>query len=106
MGTDTDNNTIQGSGPASFWIHGALHHLMGSLIPPDGLQPSYTQLYIYGPKEATNRCVQCNPQLNDAILLDLYTTFREINPYAPLNKQAYEIMRMSNCKLYMIYLLI
>ena len=87
MGTDTDNNTIQGSGPASFQIHGALHHLMGSLIPPDGLQSSYAQL-------------------NGAILLDLHTTFREINPYAPLYKQSYKIMRVSNCKLYMIYLLI
>ena len=106
MDTDIDNNTIQGSGPASFWIYSALHHLMGSLIPPDGLQPSYAQLYIYDPKEATNRHVQHNPQLNGAILLDLHTTFREINPYAPLYKQAYEIMRVSNCKLYIIYLLI
>ena len=106
VGIDTDNNTIQGSGPASFQIHGILHHLMESLIPPNGLQPSYAQLYIYDPEEATNRHVQHNPQLNDAILLDLHTTFREINPYAPLYKQAHKIMRVSNCKLYMIYLLI
>ena len=37
VGIDIDNNTIQGYRSASFWIHGALHHLMGSLIPPDGL---------------------------------------------------------------------
>lgn len=27
---------------------------MGSLIPPDGVQPSYVQLYIYDSDEATD----------------------------------------------------
>ena len=95
VGTDMENSAIQGSGPASFRIHGALHHLMGALIPPDGIQPLYAQLYIYDPEEATNRCVQRNPQLDGAILLDLHTTLREIHPYAPLYQHAYEIMRVS-----------
>jgi len=90
-----DNDAIQDSGPASFYIHDALHHLMGALIPPDGLEASYTQLYIYDPQEATDRHVQCNPQLNGAILLDLHNILREIHPYAPLYKQAYEIMSVS-----------
>ena len=68
---------------------------MGALIPPDGLQPSFAQHYIYDPEEATNRCVQGNPQLDPGILLDLHTTLRDIHPYAPLYKQAYEIMRVS-----------
>ena len=99
MGTNMDNDTIQGFGPASFRIHGALHHLMGSLIPPDGVQASYAQLYIYNPEEATNRRLQRNPQLDGAILLDLHNTFREINPYAPVYRQAYETMRVSSHKL-------
>ena len=37
MGTSMDNDAIQESGPTSFQIHGAFHHLMRSLIPPDGL---------------------------------------------------------------------
>jgi hypothetical protein len=96
------NDAIQGSGPASFRIHGALHHLAGSLMPPDELQASYAQFYIYDPQEATDRCLQYNPQLDGAILLDLHTTFREINPYAPVYKQAYEIMRVSSYKLYYV----
>ena len=95
VGSAMDNDAIQGSGPASFRIHGALHHLMGALIPPDGLEASYAQLYIYYPQEATDRHVQHNPQLNGAILLDLHNTLRERHPYAPLYKQAYEIMRVS-----------
>ena len=72
---------------------------MESLIPPDGLQASYAQLYIYDPQEATNRCLQCNPQLDGAILLDLHNTFREMNSYALVYKWAYEIMRVSSYKL-------
>lgn len=100
MGTNMDNDAIQGSGPASFRIHGALHHLMGSLIPPDGLEASYAQLYIYDPQEATDRRLQRNPQLDGAILLDLHNAFRQINPYAPVYKQAYEVMRVSSYKSY------
>ena len=95
VGVDVDNQTIQGSGPSLFCIHDTLHHLMGALIPPDGLQPSFAQLYIYDPEEATNRHVQGNPQLNPGILLDLHTILRNIHPYASLYKQAYEIMRVS-----------
>ena len=95
MDVDVDNQSIQGSGPRSFHIHGTLHHLMGALIPPDGHQPSFAQLYIYDLEEATNRCVQGNPQLDPGILLDLHTILRDIHTYAALYKQAYEIMRVS-----------
>ena len=100
MDVDVDNQAIQGSGPASFQIHGTLHYLMEALMPPDGLEPAYAQLYIYNPEEATNRCVQCNPQLDAGILLDLHTTLRDTHSYAPLYKQAYEIMRVSLESLY------
>ena len=31
FGVDVDHQTVQGSSPSSFHIHGALHHLMGSV---------------------------------------------------------------------------
>ena len=96
VGVDIDRLAVQGAGPASFRIHGSLHHLMGALLPPNDLQPSYAQLYIYDPQEATNRRVQRNPQLNPGILLDLHTTLRDVHPYAPLYRQAYEIMQVSS----------
>ena len=46
VGVEVDRQTVQGAGPASFHIHGTLHHLMGTLIPLDNHQPSYAQLYI------------------------------------------------------------
>ncbi|KAG2337894.1 hypothetical protein BDR05DRAFT_1004682, partial [Suillus weaverae] len=54
VGVNIEDRALQGSGPNAFRIHGSLHHLMGSLIPPEGIQPSYAQLYIYDPEEATN----------------------------------------------------
>ena len=55
VGADLENDAVQGAGPNAFCVHGALHHLMGALIPPDGLQPAFAQLYIYDPEEATDR---------------------------------------------------
>ena len=89
------NEGIQGAGPTSFHIHGALYHLMGALISSDNQQPSFAQLYIYDPVEATDRQIQHNHQLDGAILLDLHEMLREHHPHAPLYKQAYEIMRVS-----------
>ena len=93
LGVSVDRETVQGSGPSSFRIHGALHHLMGTLLPPDGQEPSYAQLYIYDPQEATDRRAQRNPDLSGPILLDLHTMLRDIHPYAAVYKQAYEIMQ-------------
>ena len=54
LGVEVDCYTVQGSGPAAFHIHGALYHLMGSLMPAEGRDPSYAQLYIYDPQVATD----------------------------------------------------
>ncbi|KIK21159.1 hypothetical protein PISMIDRAFT_655460 [Pisolithus microcarpus 441] len=93
VGVEVDRQTVQGAGPASFRIHGTLHHIMGALMPPQGLQPSYAQLYIYDPQEATNTHLQRNPDLQGHILLDLHTTLREHHPYAAVYQQAHAIMQ-------------
>ncbi|KAG2062573.1 hypothetical protein BDR04DRAFT_1170034 [Suillus decipiens] len=54
VGVSIEDHALQRSGPNAFRIHGSLHHLMGSLLPPEGVQPSYAQLYIYDSEEATN----------------------------------------------------
>ncbi|KAG2344603.1 hypothetical protein BDR05DRAFT_998992 [Suillus weaverae] len=74
VGVNIKDCTLQGSGPNAFRIHGSLHHLMGSLIPPEGIQPSYAQLYIYDPEEATNICATHpgNEGLDHRILRELH----------------------------------
>jgi hypothetical protein len=95
MGVNIEDCTLQGSGPNAFRIHGSLHHLMGSLIPPEGVQPSYTQLYIYDSEEATNiRATRPgNEGLDCHILRDLHDMLYQNHPYAPLYKQAYQVMQ-------------
>ncbi|KAG2029445.1 hypothetical protein BDR03DRAFT_1044674 [Suillus americanus] len=95
VGVNIDRQALQASGPDAFRIHGSLHHLMGSLIPPDGLQPSYAQLYIYDPEEATDiRATRPgNEGLDRQILRSLHDMLYRTHPYAAVYKQAYQVMR-------------
>ena len=88
-----DQTTVRGTGPSSSCIHGALHHLMGSLLPPDGQEPSYAQLYIYDAEEATRRRTNQNLGLRGDILLDLHNMLSENHCYAALYKQAHTIIQ-------------
>ncbi|KIJ06154.1 hypothetical protein PAXINDRAFT_39194, partial [Paxillus involutus ATCC 200175] len=79
LGVEVDRHTVQGSGPAAFRIHGALYHLMGSLLPPDDRDPTYAQLR--------------NPELNPGVLLALHDMMEVHHPYVNIYKQAYQVMR-------------
>jgi hypothetical protein len=46
-----------------FQIHGALCHRQGPLIPYEGSEPLYAQLYIYDPSYATQRRSERNENL-------------------------------------------
>ncbi|KIK33381.1 hypothetical protein CY34DRAFT_99690, partial [Suillus luteus UH-Slu-Lm8-n1] len=95
VGVNIEDRALQGPGPNTFRIHGSLHHLMGSLIPPDGVQPSYAQLYIYDSDEATDiRATRPgNEGLDRRILRNLHDMLYRNHLYAPLYKQAYQVMR-------------
>src|SRR5437016_7311240 len=92
MGVDIDRSILSG-GPPVFRIHGELTHLSGSLLPEDGAQPSYAQLYIYDPKEA----YQCRILRNDNLSLNTMKTLQQLiedsNRYHPLYQHAYEILQ-------------
>ncbi|KAG2073113.1 hypothetical protein BDR04DRAFT_1011474, partial [Suillus decipiens] len=95
VGVNIEDRSVQGSGPNAFRIHGSLHHLMGSLLPPEGVQPSYAQLYIYDSEEATNiRTTRPgNEGLDRQILRDLHDMLHRKHPYAAVYKQAYQVMQ-------------
>ncbi|KAG2126794.1 hypothetical protein DEU56DRAFT_742781, partial [Suillus clintonianus] len=86
VGVDLEHRALQASGPNAFRIHRSLHHLMGSLIPEAGVRPSYAQLYIYDPEEATNiRAMRPeNEGLNRHTLRLLHDMLYRKHPYAPL----------------------
>ncbi|KAG2055672.1 hypothetical protein BDR06DRAFT_845562, partial [Suillus hirtellus] len=95
VGVTIEDRALQGSGPNAFRIHGALHHLMGSLIAPQGVQPSYAQIYIYNPEQATDiRANQPgNENLDRRILRELHDMLYRSHPYVALYKQAHQVMR-------------
>ncbi|XP_021851435.2 uncharacterized protein [Spinacia oleracea] len=47
MGGQVDKTINRGRGPYVFRINGQNHHKIGSLLPPDGAHPRFTQLYVY-----------------------------------------------------------
>ncbi|XP_057790213.1 uncharacterized protein LOC131007083, partial [Salvia miltiorrhiza] len=47
MGGKIDRSLNTGKSPSMFRMHGQNYHLIGSLIPPEGSQPKFAQLYIY-----------------------------------------------------------
>ncbi|KAI9121435.1 hypothetical protein K1719_008468 [Acacia pycnantha] len=57
MGGGIDHSiNSKGGGPYSFVLSGQNHHLIGSLLPPQGNPPVYAQLYIYDTEnEVSNR---------------------------------------------------
>ena len=58
---EVDNTVLNSHGPYSFRIYGEMYHKMGSLLPWDGQQPAYAQLYIYDDQAALAACNSKNP---------------------------------------------
>jgi len=54
VGVKIDHTVTSSSGPYAFKINGELHHLFGALLPEEGQQPMYAQLYVHDPAEALN----------------------------------------------------
>ncbi|KAH9911085.1 uncharacterized protein B0H18DRAFT_893579 [Fomitopsis serialis] len=100
VAVNIDQAVLMGSGPYSFRIHGDLYHLMGSLMPQDGVSPRYAQLYIHDPAEALSSRLANNPENNNrdqavmaSVMSDIQDALMQVNPLIPLYKQAYQIIR-------------
>ncbi len=56
MGGNVDGNINDGKGPYIFRLNGQNHHKIGSLLPIDGHNPRFAQLYIFDTEnEVKNR---------------------------------------------------
>ncbi|KAF6142569.1 hypothetical protein GIB67_039533 [Kingdonia uniflora] len=58
-----DDQVIPGRGPSSFVIHRELHHRIGALLPNQGQEALYAQLYIYNPDTTLHTHQRGNPHL-------------------------------------------
>ncbi|KAF6136071.1 hypothetical protein GIB67_000475 [Kingdonia uniflora] len=57
-----DDRVILGRGASSFVIHGELHHRIGTLLPNQGQEVMYAQLYICNPGVALPSRQRRNPR--------------------------------------------
>ena len=92
---EVDNTVLNGHGPYSLRMHGEMYHKMGSLLPRDGQQLAYAQLYIYDDQAALAACNLRNPNLDPFLMGELQQMLIANNPFVPLYKQAYQIMQES-----------
>lgn len=54
MGGKIDNSINQGSAAPVFRMYGHNFHLIGSLLPPDGIKAKFAQLYIHDTENEIN----------------------------------------------------
>ena len=54
---NVDHSVNYGKGPCVFRVSGRTYHNIGSLIPPNGLTPKFSQLYMYDGQEVVSQRV-------------------------------------------------
>ncbi|KAF6171528.1 hypothetical protein GIB67_018052, partial [Kingdonia uniflora] len=81
LGVTIDDRVFLGRGPSSFVINKELHHQLGDLLPNQGQEAMYAQLYIYNPGAALYTHQRRNPRLRGG------------NLFCKLYRRAYEILK-------------
>ncbi|KAH7846751.1 hypothetical protein Vadar_017750 [Vaccinium darrowii] len=92
LGATFDDRLLPGRGPTSFTIHGELRHRVGSLLPQQGNDASYAQLYIYDPASALEVRNGRNQQLRRDVLQTIQDTLLQVNPFVEKFRQAHAIL--------------
>ncbi|GAB2302287.1 hypothetical protein Dimus_039075 [Dionaea muscipula] len=95
LGTTGVDRIITGPGPFPFTIYGELRHRTGSLLPEDGLNATYAQLYIYDLDTTLDIRMQRNPKLRQDVLLIIQNTLLQVNPFVGIYRRAFEILNQS-----------
>lgn len=58
FGGKIDHSKNRGGGPYCFSLSGQVYHSIGSLIPPVGAKPVYSQLYVYDTENEVQNRIQ------------------------------------------------
>ncbi|KAF7334120.1 ATP-dependent DNA helicase [Mycena venus] len=90
--SDDKTNNRHGPNVWVFRILGNLRHLSGALTAPDGVAPSYAQLYMCDHSVALQQRMNRNSNLCEDTMRSLQALLTAHHPYAPIYKQAYEIL--------------
>ncbi|XP_068342953.1 uncharacterized protein [Pyrus communis] len=94
MGAKVDPSINKGRGPYVFKINGQVHHLMGSLLPPESDNPKFAQLYIYDTQNEVSNRIGClnrseaSEKLDQKVVSGLIKMLDECNEVVQLFRQA------------------
>jgi hypothetical protein len=91
VGVEQDMQINNGQGPYVYRIHGALYHRIGSLLPPDGQDPVYAQLYLHDGNDALQRRMNNHNDLDRDVMRMLQDMLYQSNHFVGVYKQAYEV---------------
>ncbi|XP_074289041.1 uncharacterized protein LOC141614183 [Silene latifolia] len=102
MGGKVDNAINKGGAPYCFRLEGENHHKIGSLLPPQGKQPRFMQLYFHDTEqEHPNRVNSLNGEGKNSLQPDIVESLSQMvydhNEIAKVCKMARE--RMENLNL-------
>ena len=84
LGVKRDLSVYGPQGVYTFRIQGQLCHRIGSLLPPPGKDPAFSQIYIYDSDsmhQAQRRMSHHGDSLDIGVVLSLQNMLRECNPY-------------------------
>jgi hypothetical protein len=92
FGTNVDES-FQGQGVSNFKIHGQIYHRIGSLLPDEGQNPVFAQLYIYDTDHENRNRLHVMSNLNAEILQNLQEMLDTYNPYIQNFRQVRDLLR-------------
>ena len=93
----SDNNIIHnGHGPWIWKTGYQIYHSAGSLLPSDGEQPSYAQLYFYNADNAIRYRKRHNPNLRRELLDIIQQSLYECNPFSKVFLHARNVLHRLN----------
>ncbi|CAN1164820.1 hypothetical protein LINPERPRIM_LOCUS33398 [Linum perenne] len=89
FGAKFDPKLINSRGPYSLILCGENYHFMGSLLPPNGQRPRYSQLYVHDPNSEVNERISQFPaaesKLRSSLIQQLQDMLDQYNEH-PQNK--------------------
>ncbi|XP_028767101.1 uncharacterized protein LOC114724813 [Neltuma alba] len=102
MGGKIDHSKNFGGGPYSFILSGQNYHNIGSLLPVQGSEPVYSQLYIFDTdNEVSNRIAvvskhQKESTIDPGIVVQIKMVLDEINPFVQQYRFASQFLSIQN----------
>ena len=87
-----EDRLVNRRGAWVFCVQGELCHLIGSLQPDEGVDPSYAQLYVYDAQLALAQRMNRNDNLSPKTMASLQTMLLQHHCYSNKFKHAYEIL--------------